>query len=703
MVGRSLFVGIFAFTLVLSVPAARAQSPAASPHVVVLVTAANTARQPPAALPEGLRGKSFFWRRLKSGDTVSYQLCLGFFDTRKDAERAREQLSASFRDARVIAVSPAERENVLKAQQGARPAPAAPAAVPAPPAPAMRAALPAPAAAPAPAGSAEALMAEGRDAISREDYAAAARAFTRLLALPQNDLTRDAQEFLGLAHERRGDTARARLAYETYLKRYPEGEDTERVRQRLANLGDAPRSEPLRTTEVQTVAGWRSFSFGSLSQFYYRGNSKIDTQQLVAANTLDRTTLSLTDQSALITNLDASTRFVDDTHDNRIVFRDSNTQNFISGQRDVNRLNAAYYEYKHKPADASARLGRQPGNTGGLLGRFDGAWLGYGLMPALRLNVVGGVPVDYGFTLDSKRHFYGTSLEVGPLDQHWTGNVYVIRQMVDSIVDREAAGMELRYFAQQGSFALMVDYDTVFSRINIATMQGNWLAPSKTAFNLLADYRMTPALQTSTATLGEATTSVQTLLNTYTEDELRRRALALTAMSALASAGVTHPLSEVWQVGGDVRVSRISHTDGTNNFPGMPGTGYIYVYTGQLIGIGLFDKRDVNVVSVSRINNPVPDVGYSGYAARLASRSPLAERWTLDGSVLWYRQTNDNGATLGRISPIVRLGYRWGNSMTLELEAGAETSNTSSGPASATQIEEKARRRFFSVGYRWDF
>jgi maltoporin len=126
----------------------------------------------------------------------------------------------------------------------------------------------------------------------------------------------------------------------------------------------------------------------------------------------------------------------------------------------------------------------------------------------------------------------------------------------------------------------------------------------------------------------------------------------------------------------------------------MPGTGYVYTYTGQIIGIGLFAKRDVSVVSVSRVTA----LDFDGSAARLASRAPLGERWTLDGSVLWYGQHNDNGSTLQRVSPTARLGYRWGSSMTLELEAGAENTNT----RSAT-IEEKVRRSFFSLGYRWDF
>jgi tetratricopeptide (TPR) repeat protein len=692
MVLRGLFVGFVALALMLSFAAARAQSPAAVLYVVALATPANTAQRPAAPLPEGLRGKSLFWRLLKSGETIRYQPCLGFFDTRGDAERARAQLAASFREARVIAVNRLERDNLAKALQNAKPllpTPAIP-SVARSPAAALQSAT-----TPAPAGSAEALMAEGRGAITREDYAAAIRAFARLLALPENESTRDAREFLGLAHERRGDAARARIEYENYLKRYPQGEDSGRVRQRLANLRSAPQSEPLRAP-VQTVGGWRSFSFGSLSQFYYRGNSTIETQQpsQVTANTLDRTTLSLTDQSALITNLDASARFVDDTHDNRVVFRDTNFVNFLKRESDTNRLNAAYYEYKYKPADVSARLGRQPGNAGGLLGRFDGALLGYGLMPALRLSLVGGEPVEQGVTIDSKRRFFGTSVEVGPLDQRWSGSVYFIRQTIDSIIDREATGMEVRYFAPQGSVASMVDYDKVFGRVNIGTLQGNWLAPSKTAFNVLLDYRMSPTLQASTAVLGEASSSVQTLLNTYSEEELRRRALALTAKSALASAGLTHPLSTVWQIGADFRASRISHTEGTNNVPGIPGTGYVYSYTGQVIGIGLFAKRDVSVVALSRVTS----IDYDGLAARFSTRAPLGERWTLDGSVLWYKQNNDNGSTLQRVSPTARLGYRWGNSMTLELEMGAENTSTRS-----AAIEETTRRRFFSLGYRWDF
>jgi len=139
-----VFVGVVALAFMLTFPAvdARAQSPAADLYVVVLTTVANTAERPATPLPEGFRDKSVYWRRVKLGDAVNYQLCLGFFYARSDAERARQELTASFREARVFSVSPAERENVLKAEQGVAPI------TPAPPAQEISLALPPPTPAP---------------------------------------------------------------------------------------------------------------------------------------------------------------------------------------------------------------------------------------------------------------------------------------------------------------------------------------------------------------------------------------------------------------------------------------------------------------------------------------------------------------------------------------------------------------------------
>src|SRR5262245_45156696 len=258
------FIGC-ALALLAAAIEARAQSAAApNLHVVVLATL-PTMQRPSTPLPAAYRARSLYWRIFKSEKTTSYQLCLGFFERRDDAERARRGLAASFREASGVEVDAQEREDLQKSQSAARsappPQPAAPkpppVAAPTPPVPAPAPSIPAPApsvpapAPPAPkasaaAGDPEALMAEGRGALVREDYAAAISAFKQIASLAAADaLRRDAQEFLGLAYERRGETARARLEYESYLKQYPDDTDSARVRQRLTALGAAPQAQEL--------------------------------------------------------------------------------------------------------------------------------------------------------------------------------------------------------------------------------------------------------------------------------------------------------------------------------------------------------------------------------------------------------------------------------------------------------------------------
>jgi len=46
----------------------------------------------------------------------------------------------------------------------------------------------------------------------------------------------------------------------------------------------------------------------------------------------------------------------------------------------------------------------------------------------------------------------------------------------------------------------------------------------------------------------------------------------------------------------------------------------------------------------------------------------------------------------------LRPGYKWKNNITLELEVGAEYTDNS-GPTT----QDKSRRHYWSLGYRWDF
>jgi hypothetical protein len=375
------------------------------------------------------------------------------------------------------------------------------------------------------------------------------------------------------------------------------------------------------------------------------------------------------------------------------VIRDTHTKNFLTDQDDTNRLSALYYEVKDRKRDYSARLGRQPGSSGGVLGRFDGATAGYNFTPKWRVNVVGGKPVDISYDTDLK--FYGTSVDMGPFAEHWGGSLYTIQQKADGVTDRNAVGGELRYFDPRFTVYGLYDYDTEFATSNIILLQGNWTGGSGTSAHLLFDRRKTPSLTLTNALLGETDTSIKSQLQTKSYEQLKQQALDLTSTTDMVSVGVSQSLSTRWQLGFDVQSAHTSATVGTVNQPAQPDTGDIYTYTGNIIGTGLFTQRDVNVISVSRIDAPE----YTGNSYSLTNRLLWGPSWGLDVTLSWYSQNNTATDTkLERFAPVLRPSYKWKENITLEAEFGEERTTTTT-----PTTEEKNRRRYWSLGYRWDF
>ena len=124
--GRAVLAAAAALVFAsLTARGALAQAAAPQLYVVGLATVKNVADRPATPIPAALRGNTLYWRVLRSGSAASYQLCMGFFGTLRDAEGARQQLAASFREARVIQVNPQERDNLEKASRAKSAAPAA--------------------------------------------------------------------------------------------------------------------------------------------------------------------------------------------------------------------------------------------------------------------------------------------------------------------------------------------------------------------------------------------------------------------------------------------------------------------------------------------------------------------------------------------------------------------------------------------------
>lgn len=544
---------------------------------------------------------------------------------------------------------------------------------------------------------ARALMMQGRDALEAKNNAAAVDAFNKLLLLPPNDYTQDGQEWIGVARERAVQIDKARIEYELYLRLYPEGEGAEHVAQRLAGLAGKDTGKTVAATSEEKKREARLISYGSVSSRYYFGKSKIDSTQTFN-NVPETLSTSLTDQSMLITSVDASERYASDEYDNRFVFRDVNTRNLLTNHRSLNRVNAAYGEMKNRKKDYMLRMGRQSAAGGGVLGRFDGVFGSYGNAQDLRVNGVVGSLADY--SQGSEPKFTGASVDKGAF------SLYGINQTMGSTLDRRALGTEWRYFEDQKTAYALLDYDTYFKAVNAVQLMGTVGALGGT-MNFMVDHRKTPSLSIRNALGGASTSDLNALLQTMSVSSLRELALARTATSNMGQIGITVPLREKWQAGGDFRLTNTSGlpASGTVVAPGAapapegylaatPSRGTEKSVTVQLIGSGLYKEGDIWSGSITLNTSSA----VSGHSIYLYNHTMHKNGWTMDTSLQFYRAKDQLGGTTTRTSPMVRGAYRIKERFYFDIDGGVELTKLN-----GTQITTKTTRYFLSGGLRWDF
>jgi len=532
---------------------------------------------------------------------------------------------------------------------------------------------------------ARAFMVQARDAMKAGNTEGAVEAFNKLLLLPPNDYTQDGQEWVGVARERVGQIDKARMEYDLYLKIYPEGEGATRVVQRLVALsGKGEPGKPAGAEVATKKREARWIAFGGISSRYYYSHSRIESTDPFN-NAQSTITQSFTDQSMLISSLDASERYLSEEYDGRLVFRDVNTHNFLSGQPSQNRVNAAYGEIRNRLKNYQLRLGRQSSPGDGVLGRFDGISGSYGDAAIASVGAVAGALSE--FSQGSKPVFFGGNVSRGPV------SLYAISQRVEGVTDRRAIGSELRYFDGSRSVFALLDYDTYFKALNAAQVIGTAGVFGGTA-NFMMDHRKTPSLSIRNALLGESTSSVDALVQSLSANSVRNLALARTATTDMGQLGFTWPIIDKWQIGGDVRLSNTSGLPASGTLPATPGRGTEKSVTGQVIGSNVYRDRDIWSASVT-LNSSSAVSGFTIYAYNYTS---FTNGWTLNTSVQLYRQNDQFGGVTTRISPMLRGAFRVSDQFYIDLDGGLDRTNYD-----AQQLSSKTTRIFCSSGLRWDF
>jgi SPOR domain len=530
------------------------------------------------------------------------------------------------------------------------------------------------------------LMQDARGAMTAGDFQRAILLYTQVANTGGPEDRQQAQEFLGLARERNNQKAQAIAEYEEYLRRYPQGEAADRVRQRLAGLTTAtaqPRAPLAGRAGAPRGTVWSLG--GSVSQYYSRHESFDDING------------GLLDQSSLDHFVDLNAGVAGDRVTGNVRASGSYTNDFLSGAADVSRLSTAYADINFNDLDWFTRVGRQTRTSGGVLGRFDGAHMRYAPVSKLKLNVVGGLPVAQtrDVFLNEDTYFYGASIDLGPFDKAWEGNLFVINQTSQGLTDRRGAGGEVRYLDAARTALALVDYDFYYNELNTALVSGTWIFSNQATASIAADYRRGPVLSITDALIGQPANNVSDLLGTFTLDELKQFVLDRTAISKSVTAGASYPFNDNFQVSGDVTASKISGTIPSGGVEGLPGTDLEFYYAMQFTGSGLVAKNDVTMLGLRYADATTND----RYTVQLNTRYPVGQSLRVGPRVrLDYRKNKVNdGETLAAI-PTLRLNYLWSRDVQFELEFGGEWSRTV-----ANGVADTTLGYLVFIGHRIDF
>jgi tetratricopeptide (TPR) repeat protein len=455
----------------------------------------------------------------------------------------------------------------------------------------------APTDAPLPDAERAALLHDARAALENHQYPEAVDRLNRLLRQPEFPARADAQELLGLVRERAGQFAQAKAEYEEYLRRYPEGTGAARVRARLHALLTASIT-PKTTGEFGAPEANHATIAGSAALTY-----QFEKDTTVAAGT---TTTATSVNAALIYG-DLLLRDRGERYDFTMRIDAGYTENIVNtfgGSQD--RTTAAYVELTDRVLGLTGRVGRQSLASQGVIGLFDGVFVGYQLNPKWSVSAAAGLPAYTSYSAFSTQTKFGTvTAEFDPLHQAWVFDAYLFDETDENTTDRRSIGLQTRYSAAGRTAVVLVDYDIAFQQLNSATVIGNAKVGDHWVMGFDADHRRSPLLQLSNALIGQAATDLTTLESEFTPSQIKQLALDRTATSNSYVLSASRPLGERWQFMVDLAALELSGTPASGGVAATPSTGLDKSATLQISGSSLMQSSDLHIFGL-RYDNDSP-------------------------------------------------------------------------------------------------
>ena len=562
--------------------------------------------------------------------------------------------------------------------------------------------------------------------------------------MPASDGSARATELLGLVYERKGQSAQARFQYEDYLRRFPSGEGADRVRQRLAELGSADQASEIAPQKLRPASNaaagadaWKWGVRGSVSQFYFRDQGRTST--LNTSSTLGSEIDNSVNVNQLLSTGDITISGGDNHRQIQMRAAGSYTKNFGTSRSiisinegsevrtyssrpggGIEALTALYLDYADSDINSSVRVGRQTRNSSGVLGRFDGALLGWQANPKLRFNAVGGYPVlsSRQTWVLKERPFYGLSVDLGNKKSPIQTTFYWFDERArGGFVDRRSAGIEARILRKNFNAYGIFDYDVKYNTVNLGLMTLNYSFPDGSNLALTGDYRKSPLLTTTNALIGQYDTinnrpfdDLRGLRPFFTDAEIYKLARDRTLTAKTFTATYSRPLTKKLQLSTDISMTDTGGTPGTAATAGTPEVGALppigkeYFYGAQLIGTDLFMTNDIYILSGRFADTATTRI----YTIDANARVPVTTKFRISPRVRYgYRdgKVTESAPVPGsfrQLQPTLRLNYYPIRHSEIEIEFGGNFS-TRKEYVSSVLNTTKEKGWVLTAGYRLDF
>ena len=555
-----------------------------------------------------------------------------------------------------------------------------------------------------PAAELDKLTSQAMEAMRSKDYDLAIRLYTKLLEYPEHPSRAKAQEYLGLARERKGQFAQARQEYQEYLRRYPEGTDVVEVGQRLAALVTLEGRSDLKHTDPDQRWQYQA----GISQEYRRDQNTVSQGGVESSGV---------GQSVLYSDGDLVVRRRGEAYDFNARADAGYLKDFqnsglaTSGSTRVSALYAELGDAGHKLV---GRAGRQSVTAGGVYGTFDGLYLGWRVSPMVRLDFSYGKPLQvYSTQSNGSRSFLSSAAEFLSVRPGLDLGLFVLEQKAGGLLDQRQVGSEARYYHNGQSLVAQVNYDVSFRVLNAVTALGTFNLPDRWVATAVIDHRKAPFVATYNALIGQPTTSLESLIARIGLDATRQLAIDRSANSDSYNFGVQRPFGERMQWWNNVSYSRLGGTPASGGVPEVPSIGGLVNYSTQLLGNGWLYDSDTNVIGLtfgkgSGTRN-ISVFGSARYA--ITDHLRLGPRLTINDTHTTAAASTGlvNGVT---VTPALLIDYQLRHG-SVQFETGYERINqtllngvlpgTPGTGTASTEVSAGSRRYWFSLGYHLSF